>query len=238
MNTLWERIEELDNVISAELQLKMLEEARRIMRRASRWYIRHGNKAQSIDEAIASYRGTFDILSKNLQHYLVESEYSQLEKATQKYIDQGVPQDIAYQVASFSNMFSSFDLAQIVEADKHDTDVVAKLYYQLGSKLELHWFLDQINNQTVANHWQALARASYREELDWQQRSITANLLSSREDTQDANTILDEWIESNQVLLKRWYHMMSEFKTSSTHEFAKFSVALRELMLLSVKSSH
>jgi len=30
---------------------------------------------------------------------------------------------------------------------------------------------------------------------------------------------------------------MSEFKTSSNHDFAKFSVALRELMLLSMKSS-
>jgi len=38
-------------------------------------------------------------------------------------------------------------------------------------------------------------------------------------------------------LLKRWYHMMSEFKTSSSHDFAKFSVALRELMLLSMKSN-
>jgi glutamate dehydrogenase len=31
--------------------------------------------------------------------------------------------------------------------------------------------------------------------------------------------------------------MMSEFKTSSTHEFAKFSVALRELMLLSINAN-
>jgi len=115
---------------------------------------------------------------------------------------------------------------------------VARLYFQLGSKLELHWFLDQINNQAVSNHWQALARASYREELDWQQRSIAANLLQINPEASDADKILEDWMQSNQVLLKRWYHMMSEFKTSSTHEFAKFSVALRELMLLSVKSSH
>ena len=238
MNVLWERIEQLDNSISANLQLSMLDEARRIMRRAARWYIRHGEKNISIEDAIESYRSTFDILSKNLQHYLVEDEYAQLEALTEKYISGGVPQDIAYQVASFSNMFPSFDLAQIIAADKHDTDTVARLYYQLGSRLELHWFLDQINNQAVSNHWQALARASYREELDWQQRSIAANLLQSRGEATSADQILDEWIESNQVLLKRWYHMMSEFKTSSTHEFAKFSVALRELMLLSVKSYH
>ncbi|QPL51803.1 NAD-glutamate dehydrogenase [Alteromonas sp. B31-7] len=238
MDDLWSQIENLDNVIDAKLQLHMLDEARRIMRRAARWYIRHGNKSLSIEDAIASYKDTFEILSKNLQDYLVEGEYTQLEDKTSRYASQGVPQDIAYKVASFSNMFSSFDLAQVVSSNKHSTDVIARLYFQLGSRLELHWFLDQINNQAVSNHWQALARASYREELDWQQRSITANLLHSNPDIDDADQILDEWIESNQVLLKRWYHMMSEFKTSTTHEFAKFSVALRELMLLSVKSNH
>jgi len=45
-------------------------------------------------------------------------------------------------------------------------------------------------------------------------------------------------MDNNQVLLDRWYHMMSEFKTSSTHEFAKFSVALRELMLLSMNANN
>lgn len=238
INSLWKRIEELDNVIPAKLQLEMLEAARRTMRRSARWYIRHGNKSLGVEEAIASYRDTFDNLSRNLEHYLVEGEYAQLEEKTSRFVKAGVPADIAYQVASFSNMFSSLDLAQINESDAHDTSVIAKLYFQLGSKLELHWFLDQITNQAVSNHWQALARASYREELDWQQRSITANLLHSRPDATDADEILDTWIDSNETLLKRWYHMMSEFKTSSTHEFAKFSVALRELMLLSVKSNH
>ncbi|RDV25967.1 NAD-glutamate dehydrogenase [Alteromonas aestuariivivens] len=235
---LWKRIEQLDNVISADLQLEMLEATRRTMRRSARWYIRHGSKSAGIQEAIDSYRSTFDDLSRNLQHYLVEDEYAQLESATSRLIKAGVPDDIAYQVASFSNMFSSLDLAQINEVASHGHDVIAKLYFELGSRLELHWFLDQINNQAVSNHWQALARASYREELDWQQRSITANLLHSRPDAKDADEILGNWMDQNQTLLKRWYHMMSEFKTSSTHEFAKFSVALRELMLLSVKSNH
>ena len=237
IDELWKKIESLDNTISAQLQLEMLEAARRTMRRSARWYIRHGNKSAGIEEAIASYRSTFDNLSKNLEHYLVEDEYAQLEKATSRYIEKGVPGDIAYRVASFSNMFSSLDLAQIDDSSEHETSVIAKLYFQLGSRLELHWFLDQINTQAVSNHWQALARASYREELDWQQRSITSNLLALRPTGTDADDILESWMESNQALLKRWYQMMSEFKTSATHEFAKFSVALRELMLLSVKSN-
>jgi glutamate dehydrogenase len=62
-------------------------------------------------------------------------------------------------------------------------------------------------------------------------------LLASDLNNEDAESILNSWMENNQVLLDRWYHMMSEFKTSSTHEFAKFSVALRELMLLSMNAN-
>ena len=238
IDPLWRKIEALDNVIDADLQLKILESARRIMRRTARWYIRHGNKSLGIHSAIEAYRATFDNLATNMQTYLVPEEYAALKKESAKLVDKGVPEDIATQISSFSNLFSSLDLAQIDDVDSHDTSVIAKLYFQLGSKLELHWFLAQITNQNVSNHWQALARASYREELDWQQRSITLNLLQTRPDSQDADEILQTWMDNNQALLKRWYHMMSEFKTSSTHEFAKFSVALRELMLLSAKSSH
>ena len=64
-----------------------------------------------------------------------------------------------------------------------------------------------------------------------------ATLLAGSSKSKDADAILDNWMQNNEALLKRWYHMMSEFKTSSSHDFAKFSVALRELMLLSMKSN-
>jgi glutamate dehydrogenase len=130
------------------------------------------------------------------------------------------------------------DLAQIAEIEKRPVEVVARLYYQLGSRFELHWFLEQINQQSVSNHWQAMARASYREELDWQQRSLTTVLLNIEPEENDADKILNDWCAANKDALVRWYHMMTEFKTSDNHEFAKFSVALRELMLLSVKANH
>ncbi|WP_299074364.1 NAD-glutamate dehydrogenase [uncultured Paraglaciecola sp.] len=238
MDTLWREVEALDNKVSSEVQLRMLDSMRRNLRRASRWYLRHGIKTLSIQEAINSYRSTFDDLFTNIQEYLVKSEYQQLESASLELTKAGVPESIAYKVASLSNMFPCMDLAQIAETEQRNIDLVSNLYFKLGSKLELHWFLAQIDNQTVSNHWQALARASYREELDWQQRSITTVLLASAPDSNDAELILKNWMDNNQVLLDRWYHMMSEFRTSSTHEFAKFSVALRELMLLSINANN
>ena len=124
------------------------------------------------------------------------------------------------------------DLAQI--AAEHKTDIlrVANVYYRLGAKLDLHWFLEQINHQPVGNHWQAMARASFREDLDWQQRSLTSVVLEGCKEQGECATILADWISEHEQLLSRWTHMLADFKTTSTHEFAKFSVALRELNLL------
>lgn len=233
-NGLWEAIEKLDNKVPATVQLDMLTALRRTLRRASRWYLRHGKKGDDIQSYIEFYGPALDDLNKNLQKYLVAEEYNQMERYILELSEKSVPQDIAYQVSSLSNLFPCLDLAQVAADEKRDIALIARLYYLLGSKLELHWFLEQINHQSVANHWQAMARAAYREELDWQQRSLTNVILHWDKEGKNADEILERWIDEQAHLLERWYHMMAEFKTSKTHEFAKFSVALRELMLLSL----
>lgn len=121
-------------------------------------------------------------------------------------------------------------------ADGRSIELVAHLYFKLGVRLHLHWFLDQITGQPVANHWQALARASFREELDWQQRSLAQVVLrcNCSVEEPEIEALLDQWIETNAQPLERWHQILADFRIGRTHEFAKFSVALRELMLLSL----
>ena len=76
---LWEAIEDLDNKIDADAQLSMLESARRLMRRGTRWYIRHGDTSADIEQSILKYQPAVDDLCNNLSNYLVKSEIKQLE---------------------------------------------------------------------------------------------------------------------------------------------------------------
>lgn len=57
-------------------------------------------------------------------------------------------------------------------------------------------------------------------------------MLKSASAEQNATEIVEQWFTTNKVYIDRWLDMLSDFKTSKTHEFAKFSVALRELTLL------
>ncbi|MFC3121673.1 NAD-glutamate dehydrogenase [Agaribacter flavus] len=238
MGELWSCVEQLDNVMDAQVQLTVLDDMRRALRRGCRWFIRHGEKDLDIEQAIVKYRQAFETMSANLCTYLVEEEIQEVEKRKQSLMNNHLSESDALRIASLSNLFSCLDLAQVAEEESVEVDLLARIYFQLGNKFELHWFLQQINNQPVSNHWQALARASYREELDWQQRALTIVILNSCDKKKNADDILAAWIADNKPKLDRWHHMMSEFKTADNHEFAKFSVALRELMLLSISANH
>jgi glutamate dehydrogenase len=236
LSTIWKEITSLDNKISTSIQTEMLFQMRRTVRRATRWFLRHRNKALGIAETIEFYRPTFENLANNLDQLLVEVEVEQLKRVETDLIRTGVPKSIAMRISQLSSLFPVMDIADIAAADGRSIDLVADLYFKLGVRLDLHWFLDQITSQPVANHWQALARASFREELDWQQRSLTQVVLrcGCGAKKPDMALLLDKWIETNVQPLGRWNHILADFRIGQTHEFAKFSVALRELMLLSL----
>ena len=236
LEDMWQKIEVLNNKIPTLTQTEMLYQYRRTVRRATRWFLRHYNKDKTIQQSIDMYSATFKEMSKNLNKFMTEEDIQQVNANAEKLLKKGVPKEITTRIAQLSTIFSAMDIAEICEQEDRKVIHVASLYYKLGSKLELHWFLGQITNQPVSNHWQALARASFREELDWQQRSLTSVILrcDNSNKIECIDEMIDSWIEANKSPLGRWSQILAEFKAGHTHEFAKFSVALRELMLLSL----
>ncbi|WP_406667773.1 NAD-glutamate dehydrogenase [Gallaecimonas sp. GXIMD1310] len=235
MRTLWSDITALDNQIDAEVQTQMLFEVRRTIRRATRWFLRHRNKAMTIEEGIAFYNDAKDAMKSQLLDFMAEDEAEGIRQEAMQLAEQGVPEDVAMSVVRLSSMYCLMDIAEVAAAQSMPVALVGDTYFKLGSRLGLHWFLEQIIGQPVNNHWQALARASYREELDWHQRELTSVVLLGCNDDQSCpvEDIVNTWLEHHEALLVRWNQMLAEFRSSQNHEFAKFSVALRELGILS-----
>jgi len=226
-------VDALNNKLSAQIQTELLYEARRTVRRVTRWFLRNRDTSMSIEDTIAFYQPQFERIDATLFDLLVKEDVTVIKGNIDKLVKSGVPKGIAETIGKASTLFSAMDLAQIAQESGKDLCLVAASYFKLGAEVELHWFLDQISAQPVANHWQALARASFREELDWQQRTLTLTVLKTCTSKCTADDIVAKWVEDNEKLLNRWVHMLADFKATKTHEFAKFSVALRELNLLS-----
>lgn len=234
LSDIWKQISDLDNKISTSIQTEMLFQLRRTVRRATRWFLRHRNKAFNIAQSIAFYHATFAELSTNITSFMVEKEAAQIKRVETDLIKAGAPESVALRISLLSTLFSVMDLAEISKSEVVTTELATDLYFKLGARLDLHWFLDQITSQPVSNHWQALARSSFREELDWQQRSLTSVILRANKGSNDVDEMLENWFVDSAQPLERWQHILADFRIGQTHEFAKFSVALRELMLLSL----
>ncbi len=236
MPTLWKEIEELDHSIPSKIKHDMFYQTQRMSRRCTRWFLRHRRKNLEIREGIDYFKDGLAELQKNIHKVLDKKENRAIRKNVDKWVEHGVPRKLAEEICYLSTMFSGLDIVEMAKLTGLKVSLVAEVYFKLGAKLELHWFLDQINLQPVDNHWQAFARASFREDLDWQQRSLTVAVLHMSSKSVSAEERIINWIIENANLLSRWQQMLADFRTSSRHEFAKFSVALRELLIL-VQSS-
>ncbi|MDH5433683.1 MAG: NAD-glutamate dehydrogenase [Gammaproteobacteria bacterium] len=236
MPQLWKEIEELDHSVPSDVRNDMFYQTQKMVRRCTRWFVRHRSKNLSIEDEIKRFKSGIQELQKHIHKALDKSEDEMIMKGVAKWVEQGVPKKLAEKVSFLSTMFSALDIVEMANQSAVKVPMVAEVYYHLGGRLELHWFLKQINVQPVDNHWQAFARASFREDLDWQQRVLTVSVLNLTSNFKTSEEKILNWMAENAIMLNRWKQMLADFRGSKRHEFAKFSVVLRELQIL-VQSS-
>lgn len=230
-----EQVRLLDNIANCESQYEVFNALRRMMRRTTRWLLRNHMGKQSVGELIALYQADVAVITKDLDKFLVKNEVAEHQALAKQWIEKSMDPNIARYVSCLSSLYAALDISAVARDCQISVARAAKLYFHLGSKLSLHWFLDHINRQAVDNNWQALARAAFREDLDWQQRMLTAQVIHcSCQDNDDDLAQIKTWMDNNHRSLLRWNNILNEFKVGGVHEFAKFSVALRELSLLNL----
>jgi glutamate dehydrogenase len=149
-----------------------------------------------------------------------------------------VPEDLAPVLAGTNYLYSSLGIIEAQEATDVPLKTVASLYYEISERLQLNWFAGAISALVPASHWQSLARESFREDLNWQQRALTTGVLQQAGEPHDVAQCVDQWMAHHQPMIDRWQEMLVELKRSPEPEYAMFSVALRELLDLAQTTLH
>lgn len=234
----WESIEALDHKVSSELQMSMMGDLMSLMRRACRWLIRNRRSELNVAGNMEKFAKGISQISKALPNYLEGSTKDAWQAKYDSLIEQSVPADIAAEVAGASHLYAALGIIEAQETTGQSLDMVANVYYAMGSRLDLTWFGQQINSLTPLTHWQALAREAFREDLDWQQRALTVGILKLKGGARNIEKRIDGWVEQHEDLVTRWQQMLTEFKATEDAEFSMYSVALRELLDLAQSTVH
>lgn len=234
-----EAVNALDFIVPADVQVKMLHELNRLVRRGARWFLRHRIADMNVEEAIKHFTPGMDQVREGIKYALDGSAGDYLYEYAKELMDENVPQEIALITAKMSALFSALDIVDAAATLNLPIEKVTVTYYAIGMKLELGWFREQIKLHPVANHWDSLARAAIRDDLDRQQRNLTIAVMMMQDDvTDDVEVQIDAWMSHHKVMIDRWKHMIADLRALSKREFTMYSVALRELMELANVSMH
>jgi len=234
----WDRIEALDYHVSAELQLELMQDLMRLMRRSVRWLLRNRRAELNIQSHMERFADSVWAITSNLPEYLGAQAKADWEKRNKELVAAGLPKDLASVLSGTGYLYSSLGIIEAKETTKMPLKAVANLYYDLGDRLDLNWFADAIAALTPNSHWQALARESFREDLDWQQRALTTGVLQLAGKAEKVPECVQAWEDKNQHMIERWNSMLAELKGVREPEYAMFSVALRELLDLAQSTLH
>jgi len=236
-NELHGEINNLDNQVGPALQLKMIQEVNRLIRRGARWFLRNRREGIQIAATVEKFKAVSEV-SDSLKVFLSGYE-SEMEVLAHNFMEGGVPTDLAYRVGGMSAMFSALDIVEAATLNDIPVKLVGAIYFAVGNRLQLGWFRELIKNHSVSNHWEALARAMFRDDLDRQQRILAISIIHHNEQPlQDSDILIDKWLKRHGILVRRWEYFITELKSSPETDFTMYAIALRELLEIAITSNH
>ncbi|MGH8280981.1 MAG: NAD-glutamate dehydrogenase, partial [Gammaproteobacteria bacterium] len=232
MVSTWSAIEALDNRVPANVQISMVVQSGRLLRHATRWLLDHLHGQLDIAAVVPLYRPGIEALNTHMAAVLGEDQLETYHRMQQQYRDVGVPEALAQRIAALSPLYAALDLADVARDAKLPVDVAARIYFHIGRELRLDWLRGQIETLAVEGHWQAEARATLREDLYAQQRTLVAQVLSKTKDPRAAMEHLDAWFTEHRTRIQHAQRMLADMKTANIADFPSLSVAMQEVRKL------
>jgi glutamate dehydrogenase len=228
------QIEALDYKVSAEIQLALMDELMRLGRRATRWFLRSRRNELDAARDVAHFGPHLAALGLKLDELLEGPPREVWQARYQEYVEAGVPELLARMVAGTTHLYTLLPIIEASDVTGQNAADVAKVYFALGSSLDITWYLQQISALPVENNWQALAREAFRDDVDWQQRAITVSVLQMPNGPENVEERLSLWLEQHSAMVERWHAMLVELRAASGNDYAMYAVANRELLDLAM----
>lgn len=230
IDSIWHQIEELESVITAEKQTELVMLFVRLLRRVTRWFLRTRRLRLSISKAVKNYMPGIIALKKALPEVLTDGSRAHYDQHLAEYIEMGISPALAHELTITRAMFAAMDIIEVAQQMDVSVAKVAQLYYGIGEYLDLTWIRSQVIAHSTENNWESLSREALRDDLDLQQRQITAGIINLSDKNADFMTAFSTWSEAHSGLIERWQQILTDLRSSNTLNYTMFFVAIRELL--------
>jgi glutamate dehydrogenase len=232
LTKLWESLEALDGQVSTECQTQLILESRRLLDRATRWFLQSRGGRLNVAEEIAKFSSTVAKLTPLVPDMLRGVERDRAVAIAKKYQAQGVPAELAKRTGSFLDEFSLLDIIEIADREKSDPTVVAELYFALSERYDIDRMLFHITALARDDRWTAYARSALRSDLYVALAALTSRVVQATKDSEPIDARISAWETMFAEGVARTRATLNEIAHSDQNDLATLSVALRAIRTL------
>ena len=225
----WYEIETLNFKLPCEAQDKMMAKLVRLLRRTIRWLLRNHRQELRFDTSVRFYQSDIKKCREMLPQKLPLEFREMLDTKIAELVEEGVPQVLAGKITQSEFLFPACSFVEIKHSCKESLSSVIDFYYATGEELKLNWLGKVINQLRVANHWQALARETYLDDLSLQQQIICSNIIRSSKKKGSPASKVKVWVAENEHAIQRIGDMIQQLQAEGAPDYSMVSVVLREL---------
>ncbi len=222
--------------IPSEHAVEVARPMRRLLDRATRWYVTHDHRDQPIAEATARIMPTLDLLRTRTTEFLLGSDLDRARARLSHWNDVGMPPELGRRAADLLESFSLLDISLVSEQVDEPLSTIAEMYHTVIHAFGVGTLLLRITDLPRETRWQALARASLRDDAYSAVVAITVSVMQTtqKSDTSGASAMerIEEWERGREEQLGRIKSTFAEVTKPGQVDIASIAVALKLLRTL------
>ncbi|MSO26747.1 MAG: NAD-glutamate dehydrogenase, partial [Candidatus Nanopelagicales bacterium] len=229
IQSMTDAIDAQDNFIPAAAQTQLHLEMRRLLDRATRWFLQTRGSSIDVAEQIARFAPIVRDYASKVPESLRGSEADRWSALSKRFMAAGAPADLADTAAGVIDTFSLLDIREIAGRAGEDVASVLPLYFTISERYDVDQLLLRITALPRKDRWSALARQALRSDLYGVISALTARVIRSTNPVMDPLARIEAWEGAHQAGLGRARSTLEEISGQEDTDLATLSVALRVL---------
>jgi len=227
--SVWNQINAQDNLIPSQAQTALHLESRRLLDRATRWFLQTRGGQLDVEGEIREFKSVVAEHADNVPAMLLGVEQERFDRLRRRFVAAGTPEALASATASALDVFSLLDITDICIRAGESVDTVIPLYFTITERYDIDKTLVSITDLARGDRWSALARQALRSDLYAAVAGLTSRVVRSTPPTLPAADRLSRWEGTHLEGVTRATTTLADIAKVEQPDLATLSVALRAL---------
>jgi glutamate dehydrogenase len=220
----------------SEHAVEVAHSMRRVLDRATRWYVTHDHRDQPVAQALGRITPTLELLRTRTSDYLRGSDLDRVQERLSHWDSVGLPRELGRRASDLLESFGLLDISLVSEQVHEPITTIADLYYAVYQRIGAASLLLRITDLPRQSRWETLARAALRDDVYSAVADMTISVMQTTQSPDSAQTDALErivaWERGHQEQLGRIKDTFAEVTKPGQEDIASISVALKLLRTL------